>query len=191
MKKRIITALGILGAAVVLFVLTDLIFAGVDKSTVIIDSTVYSSSDRKADIYPVTDDWRAQIVQFDRLEELTLVPCAYQLRENAAKQYEGDDLIAALRSLDEQCKDYTEITDISPLSELTMLKNVDLHGCRIHDLSPLQNSPVEVLNISDTEAELSELDKLPSLRTLYINNISEEQMQKLREKGITVILTDQ
>ncbi|MBR2876554.1 MAG: protein kinase [Clostridia bacterium] len=69
----------------------------------------------------------------------------------------------------------TDITDVSPLTAMTGLKELYLNGTSISDISVLTSlKDITILNISSTKvSDLSSLKKFENLETLMINTLSE------------------
>jgi hypothetical protein len=68
--------------------------------------------------------------------------------------------------------DHTKITDVSPLTKMHNLKMLFLNGTNIEDFTPIGDiSALETLEVGDTTIrDLSAFKKLPKLKTVYIYN---------------------
>ena len=90
-----------------------------------------------------------------------------------------------LTNLSELCVYGSEITDLSPLKGLTNLKNLDLRWNQISDLSPLKGlTNLRVLSLTGNQiSDLSPLKGLTKLEHLWIagNPITEDHNEMLRK----------
>ncbi|MFC4025251.1 leucine-rich repeat domain-containing protein [Oceanobacillus longus] len=77
---------------------------------------------------------------------------------------------------------YSEISDLSPLSDLDSLQSIYLYGNNIEDISPLIGlEKIDTLDLDDNHIQdLSALQNMDSLRTLYLsgNNIKDIDVLK-------------
>jgi len=78
----------------------------------------------------------------------------------------------------------TQVTNLSPLAELTSLEWLNLNNTQVSDLSPLvELKNLEGLGLHHTQvSDLSPLAELKNLERLNLNNtqVSNGQVQKLR-----------
>lgn len=67
----------------------------------------------------------------------------------------------------------TSVTDLSPLAKLTKLKRLELGCCRVNDITPLASlTKLETLSLFDCSAGLVALENLTSLKTLCLETDS-------------------
>lgn len=62
------------------------------------------------------------------------------------------------------------IRSIAPISTLTNLRQLDVSGTSVSDLTPLGNLPIGELRLPATAVDVGPLRKLPNLHSLYVSN---------------------
>ncbi len=210
-KKRIITGALILTALLAMFFVINTAMNAVVRTTVVIDGQTFGLTDRTVELYPLTTDGFEHFAEFERLEELKIVPMAYQLKENARNELAEPGLTREIQRIDEEFADCTDISDVNFLRNNTNLRILDLHGCAFSDMTVIaQMKGLEELNISDTavtdisllggSAALVKLDirgtgiddiapllACPQLAQIRLDSVDDSTLKQFEEHGITII----
>lgn len=183
MKRKIISGILLIASLTAVFLVLNSILGLVESSSVIIDGQNFAVSDRSVELYPMTENGFEEFSRFERLEELKIVPFTVQLKDNAAAELTGAELVAELKRIDESYPDHTDIEDISFLSDIDTLKVLNLHGCSFSDLSPVVgNTGLRELNISDTNvSDITLLASFDDLEKVDISDTSVTDLSPLLE----------
>jgi len=85
------------------------------------------------------------------------------------RKWLGRDFFAEVTGVE---LNFTEVSDVSPLAELTKLKQLYLYNTQVSDVRPLAKlSKLEVLDLNGTQvSDVSPLAKLTNLEMLYLRD---------------------
>lgn len=213
MKKRAAEALGIIALIAAAFAVLNFVMGGIMGSTVMIDGQYYNSGERELTLILSTVEGTDRLAEFTRLEKLTLTPYKKAI-VNSLEAENSEQLAAWEREAEYTFDGYTDLEDISFVSELTWLKELDISYCAVSDIAFLENfhgltyldishtnvediqvlgkvSRLQTLCIRETAVtELSALLELNELEVLYADKTADSEIiAQLEEKGVNVILS--
>ena len=109
-----------------------------------------------ADVVPITE-----LPDIGRVSNLMGIECLKNLEVLRVHNYQIGQYDSA-----------PELTDLSPLSHLSKLRELTLTNCSLSDLSPLSTlTALEVLDLTDNPiTDISALSNMKNLRELYVKN---------------------
>lgn len=191
LKKRAIEAAVILAAVIALFIVFNAVSGSLSDNTRRIDGQYYNIGERELSLCLMTEEGTEFLVDFDRLETLSITP--YKFAAPVAMEMGDPSYDAALyKKAEEVYSDCTDLSDLSFIAPLTGLRSLDVSDCAVFDLSFVSGmNELETLDISGTKiTDLSPLLDLPALTTLTADKeLSGDVTDKLAERGVIIIFT--
>lgn len=214
LKKRAFEAAAILILLIAVFSVINIVGGGLSDSMAEIDGEYFHKSTNELNLSLITMDGTEKIKDFSRLNSIKVIPYteAVILASNITDEAE----LAELRK--KTMAAYPDCTDVSDISFLigTSAERIDISRCGVSDLSPLtQASELRQLNISHTKAyDLSPLSQMENVAELIMLDIPAEDyspllemeslslltvsasaegevLDKLRDKGVTVTIPEE
>lgn len=184
MQKRIIEAVAILAVLAAGIIAVNFVLEALDQNPIAyqIDGRYYSVSDGSAELALITEDGLENLQKLTRMTELTITPYKYQrfIAVNAETP-EEEELLR--KRIEYSFGDYTDVTDISFLENMTWIEKLSIEGCAVNDISALSGmTGLTELSLCNTlVSNLSVLQCFPQLETLNIAYIPAEDYSVLGE----------
>ncbi len=182
MKKRALEAAVILAAVLIFFGIINLVTDGISENTVNIDGEFHSLSVSELSLNLMTEEGTEHLKEFTRLKALDITPFRQAVIRAYATGNPQDDL-ELIRQTEDTYPDCTDLDDLSFLSELTYLEELDISDCFVTNLDFLTGmKKLTSLDISDTAVtDISALSELDSVETLTIYRIPVTDYSVLNE----------
>lgn len=103
--------------------------------------------------------------------------------DGTRSQVEDISVLAGMRELTHAYFEGAKVKDISPLQN-SPLQVLWLNGCPIEDLSPLNNKQLEQLNLCDTPLQNLDTVKTMQLGTLWMRNTAVKELGPIANHGL-------
>ena len=139
----------------------------IDKnSPVSIDGFKYSINSKSAEIYPQTDEYIDEIIRFNNLEVLTIIPW-----KKKVEVLTDSGSIPFSEAFKNESENLTDVTDLSCLANFTDLTYLDIRDCNVNNIDFIgQMKKLEILKIKNTN--VSDISVLENFENLQIIDIS-------------------
>ncbi|MCM1524353.1 MAG: hypothetical protein NC120_07830 [Ruminococcus sp.] len=188
MKKRAIEAALILAALLLLFGAVNFVMEKAESGTVTIDGGIYSTGERELSLILMTEDGLENMHRFTRLEKLKVSSYTEELIRAADESAKSE-----VRSMTEEIyPDCTKVEDVSFAAAIPVLRELDVSGCGVTDISCLKGMSLTSLDIGETKvSDISPLTEMDSLEILNISGIPAEDLSPiLYMKGLSDVYFD-